>query len=110
MEHWNIYYAESVYTRCEDGMGRKNTRKLEKIASGLNDFRKDCWPVIDAKKQEILSKPGTWEGPLSRSESYCVDTLFRPATEEDTVRDYMFPEFVMIDIITTPYELTLKGE
>ena len=55
MEHWNIYYAESVYTRCEDGMGRKNTRKLEKIASGLNDFRKDCWPVIDAKKQEILS-------------------------------------------------------
>lgn len=110
METWNIYIAESVYTKAEDGYGHKNTRKLEKVAEGLKDFRTECWPVIDELKSEILSRPGTWEGPLSRSESYCVDTLFRPATDEDMVRDYMFPNTVIIDIITTPYTLTLKAE
>ena len=108
METWNIYIAESVYTKADDGKGYKNTLKLEKVADGLKDFRTECWPVIDSLKQEILSKPGTWEGPLSRSESYCVDTLFRPATEDDKERDFMFPNAVIIDIITTTYTLGLK--
>ena len=108
MKTWNIYYAESVYTKEADGFLHKNTFKLHTLATGLKDFRTECWPIIEAKKQEILSKEGTWEGPLSRSENYCVDALFRPATDEDTIRDYQFPGAIMIDIITTPYTLTLE--
>ena len=109
MAQYNIYIAESVYTKAEDGNLHKNTRSLKKIASGLESVQKKCWPIIARTKQEILSAPGTWEGSLSRSLDYCVDTLFRPATEADTVRDDMFPNTVILDIITTTYELELKA-
>lgn len=109
MKTWNIYLTEYVYTKREDGNGHRDYIMLKKIAGGLEDFTKDCWPIIDNLKKEILANTlGSWEGPLSRGEDWCNDSLFRPATDEDKVRDYMFPNFVNIEIVTTPYTLELK--
>lgn len=109
MKTWNIYIAESVYTKKEDGKCYKNYLSLKTIAEGLNDFRTECWPIIDEMKNELISN-GAWEGCLSRSEDWCEDHLTRYATDSDTERDSMFPDFIGIDIITTPFTLSLKSE
>lgn len=104
---WNIYKVEQVYVRQEDGRFYQNALSLDKIAEGLRDFGDDCLPIIKKTKKDLIAA-GAWEGPLSRSENYCIDWLTRYATEEDKVRDDMFPEFVNIKIIATTFELVLK--
>ena len=104
---WNIYKVEQVYVRQKDGRFFPDALSLDKIAEGLRDFGEDCWPIIKKTKEDLIAA-GAWEGPLSRSENYCVDWLTRYATEEDKVRDDMFPEFVNIKIIATTFELVLK--
>lgn len=105
---WNIYVTENVYKKADDGKFHKDTVKLDKIIGGLKDFRTECWPIIDEIKKEFLRWEGHWEGPLSRSEDWCIDTMFRHATENDKVRDDMFPDTIIVEIITTPYTLALK--
>ena len=104
---WNIYKAEQVYIRQKDGRFSPVALSLDKIAEGLRDFGDDCSPIIKKTKEDLIAA-GAWEGPLSRSENYCIDWLTRYATEEDKVRDDMFPEFVNIKIIATTFELVLK--
>jgi len=107
MKTWNIYKVEQVYVRQEDGRFYPNALSLEKIAEGLQDFHDDCAPIITQTKK-VLVEAGAWECCLSRSETWCVDSLNRRATENDKVRDDMFPDFIEIQIITTPFELALK--
>lgn len=107
MKTYNIYLAEKIYTRKEDGNCYANYLSLKKVAEGLEKFSTECWPIIDELKKELVGE-GAWEGCLSRSEDWCVDTLTRNATEADTERDAMFPEFISIEIITTPHELKLR--
>lgn len=104
---WNIYKAEQVYIRQKDGRLSPVALSLDKIAEGLRDFGDDCSPIIKKTKEDLIAA-GAWEGPLSRSENYCIDWLTRYATEEDKVRDDMFTEFVNIKIIATTFELVLK--
>lgn len=107
MKTWNIYKIEQVYTKREDGRFYPNALSLEKIAGGLRDFTDDCWPIIEKTKEDLIAA-GAWEGPLSRSETWCVDDLSRYTTDQDKVRDDMFPSIIGIQIITTPFELALK--
>lgn len=109
MNTWNIYLAETIYSKKEDGNCHKNYLSLKTIAEGLKDFRTECWPIIDEMKKELISG-GAWEGCLSRGEDWCEDHLTRYATEEDKERDAMFPDFIGIDIITTTARLALKSE
>ena len=106
--NWNIYATEHIYTKAADGNLYKNVLKLDKIAEGLKDFRTECWPIIDEIKKEFLQGKGCTEGPVSRSEDWCNDIMFRPATENDKVRDDMFPNTIIVEIIATPYTLSLK--
>lgn len=109
MDTYTIYYAEKVYTRRKDGNCYANYLSLKKVAEGLEKFSTQCWPIIEKMKRELVSK-GAFEGPLSRSVNWCIDCLTRPATDADTVRDDMFPDFIGIEIITTIHTLTLKIE
>lgn len=106
MKTWNIYIAEHVYTKGEDGNGYKNVRSLTKIDGIFHDFTKDVYPKIEEIKAEMVKK-GAWLGCLSRGEDWCVDCLSRYATEQDTERDFMFPNIIGIEIISTPYTLKL---
>ena len=106
MKNWNIYIAESVYTKKEDGNAYQNVLSLIKIDGTYKSFSAEVYPKIEAIKKDMIAN-GAWEGCLSRSEDYCVDHLTRYATEKDTVRDCMFPDFIGIDIISTPYKLKL---
>ena len=106
MKTWNIYIAEHVYQKREDGNGHKNVLSLTKVNSGLKDFSKDVYPRIEAIKSEMIAN-GTWLGCLSRGGDYCVDCLTRYANDNDAERDFMFPNFIGIEIISTPYELKL---
>ena len=108
METYNIYIAEKVYTKKEDGNCYPNYLSLKKVAEGLTKFSTECWPIIDELKKEMVAA-GAWEGCLSRSEDWCVDTLTRYATDADTERDAMFPNLIGIEIITTTAELALRA-
>ena len=105
---YNIYIAEKIYTRKDDGNCYENCLSLRKVADGLHDFTAECWPVIAELKKNLVAA-GAFEGCLSRSEEWSIDHLTRNATESDTERDAMTPDLIGIDIITTPYELTLKA-
>lgn len=105
---WNIYKIEFVYTRAEDGNLYQNVLSMQKISEGLADFRTACWPIIE-KTKKALVEGGAREGVLSRGSDWCVDHLNRDANEGDLVRDAMIPSIIGIDIISTPYTLSLKA-
>ena len=107
METWKIYKSEYVYTRKAGGNCYKNSRTLEQIAEVAGTFSSDCWPIIEKTKKELCAA-GAWESHCSRGNMWCVDLLNRKATEADEVLDDMFPSIIGIEIITTPYTLTLK--
>lgn len=103
---FNIYIAEYVFTQEPNGYAYKNYLSLEKVPGKYENFTADAAPKIRAIKKNLVEL-GATEGCLSRSREWCVDTLHRPVTPMDTIRDYMCPDFVEIEIITTPYELKL---
>lgn len=106
---YNIYIAEYIYTSEPNGCAYKNYTSLEKVPGRYPNFTEDAWPKIAAIKKNLVNA-GATQSCLSRSKDWCVDLLARPATAMDTERDYMFPELIHIEIITTPYELKLTEQ
>lgn len=105
---WNIYKIEYVYTKAEDGNLHQNVLSLELISEGLKNFSTACWPIVE-KTKKALVEGGARESCLSRSSDWCVDHLNRDANENDKVRDDMLPSIIGIEIISTPFVLTLKA-
>ena len=106
---YNIYIAENIWTKAADGNYHQNTLSLKQVAQNVEGFSTGCWPIIENLKKRMVEQ-GAWEGVLSRSETWCIDHLTRYATKADTQHDDMFPSLIGIDIITTPFTLTLKSE
>lgn len=107
MATWNIYKAERIWKRAANGNYYQHVISLEMVASGLKSFSRNCWPIVEKLKKELVIN-GATEGPLSRGSDYCIDHLNRPATDADKERDDMIPGVIGIDIISTPSVLSLK--
>ena len=70
MTTWNIYKAERIWKRAANGNYYQHVISLEVVASGLKSFSRNCWPIVEKLKKELVIN-GATEGALSRGSSLC---------------------------------------